>query len=129
MLQGDVPQARRLRREMSLPEVLLWQQLQQRPGGYKFRKKHPAGRLTVDFDCHQSRLIIEVDGEAHNRGDRPERDAKRDLDFASKGIVVRRVAATDVLRNMEGVLLFIVAEAQQRGDPLRPRPSTARSAA
>jgi very-short-patch-repair endonuclease len=112
MLQGDVAQARRLRRSMSLPEVLLWRELQQRPGGYKFRRQQPAGRLTPDFYCHQSRLIVEVDGEAHGRGDRPARDAERE---------VMRVTARDVLNNREGTVRGIVYQAARRGPPLPDR--------
>ena len=34
----DVKQARQLRRQMSVPEILLWQQLRKRPGDFKFRQ-------------------------------------------------------------------------------------------
>ena len=36
--RGGVQRARALRKTMTLPEVLLWQALQARPGGLKFRK-------------------------------------------------------------------------------------------
>ena len=42
----EVYEARRARREMSLPEVLLWQRLKGSPQGIAFRKKHPSA-LTV----------------------------------------------------------------------------------
>lgn len=41
--------ARRLRRKMSLPEVLLWQILRKQPGYVKFRRQHPIGRYVLDF--------------------------------------------------------------------------------
>jgi hypothetical protein len=63
----QVKRARKLRREMSLPEVLLWQALRTRPGGLKFRKQFPIGAIIVDFACLERRLIVEVDGESHNR--------------------------------------------------------------
>ncbi len=44
-----VLRARALRREMSLPEGLLWQVLRTRPGGLKFRHQHPFDRCTADF--------------------------------------------------------------------------------
>ena len=65
----QVKRARALRKEMSFPEVLLWVQLQKRPGGHKFRKQVPQKPYTLDFACLKVRLCIEVDGEAHNRGD------------------------------------------------------------
>ena len=40
----SVRYARRLRREMSLPEMLLWQCLRKQPDGLKFRRQHPSGR-------------------------------------------------------------------------------------
>ena len=119
MLQGDVAQARRLRREMSLPEVLLWQELRKRPNGLKFRRGHPAAHYTADFYCHSARLIVEVDGEAHGHGNRPERDLRRDAWFAARDIGVMRIAARDVLRNLEGIVIGVVARASG-GDTPRP---------
>ena len=108
--------ARTLRRVMTLPEVLLWQQLRKRPGGFKFRRQHPAGPYILDFYCEAARLAIEVDGEAHNRGDRPARDLARDEWLRTKGVETLRLAAGDVLQNMEGVLQSIL----DRADPLHP---------
>ncbi len=123
MLQGDVEQARRLRREMSLPEIILWRVLKTRPGGFKFRKGHPAQQYTADFYCHEARLIVEVDGEAHGRGNRPVRDATRDDWFAHRNIGVMRVTANDVLKNLDGVVSGLLARAGgQSGRPSRAHP-------
>ena len=70
----QVKRARLLRRKMSLPEVLLWQQLRKRPEGLKFRRQFAIGQITADFACLERRLIIEVDGEGHSFGDQPGRD-------------------------------------------------------
>jgi very-short-patch-repair endonuclease len=104
--------ARKLRKEMSLPEVLLWQQLRQRPGGFKFRKQCPQEWFVLDFACMEARLCIEVDGEAHDRGDRPERDERRDRRLLALGFETMRIPAREVLGNMEGVLAAIVARCQ-----------------
>ena len=100
--------ARQLRRAMSLPEVLLWQQLRQRPDGMKFRRQHPAGPFVLDFYCEDARLAIEVDGEAHDRGNRPGRDQKRDRWLREQGIDVLRVLAKDVLKDMDSVIRLVV---------------------
>ncbi len=113
--------ARRLRREMSLPEILLWQQLKTRPGGFAFRKQHPIGTYSLDFACVRARLDIEVDGEAHERGDRPERDAARDVWVKAKGFATLRIPAREVLRNMEGVIIGIVEACRLRAKPNPPR--------
>ena len=111
----QVRRARRLRREMSMPEVLLWQQLRKRPDGLKFRKQFPFGEITVDFACLERRLIIEVDGEGHSFGDQPRRDAARDAILRREGFRVIRVAARDVLKDMDAVLCFIVATCSEGG--------------
>jgi very-short-patch-repair endonuclease len=124
----QVKRARRLRREMSLPEVLLWQQLCRRVTGHKFRKQFPIGDMTVDFACLEQRVIIEVDGEGHSFGDQPRRDAARDAILRREGFRIVRVAASDVLRDMDSVLRFIVSACSE-GGPLHqpaagPPPST-----
>ncbi len=99
--------ARKLRREMTLPEVLLWRELRGNKLGPKFRRQHPVGPYIADFYCSSARLIVEVDGEAHDRGNNPERDAAKDAYLLGLGFRVLRIAAVDVLRNLEGVLLAI----------------------
>ena len=102
MLQGDgttIKQARDLRRKLTLPEVLLWQQLKLRPGGFKFRKQHPAKPWILDFYCHEARVIVEVDGISHDMGNHPQRDEARDAHFRSLGFHVVRIPATEVLRD------------------------------
>jgi len=112
---------RELRRKMSLPEVLLWQQLRKRPNGLKFRRQFPVGEMTVDFACLECRLIIEIDGEGHSFGDQPRRDAARDALLRREGFRVLRIAARDVLRDVEAALGYIVSACSDV-DPLH-RPS------
>jgi very-short-patch-repair endonuclease len=123
MLKGTGKAYRRgreLRREMSLPEVLLWQQLRRRQTGFRWRKQHPAGPYDLDFYCDAVKLCVEVDGEGHDRGNRPRRDAQRDVWLAERGILTLRISAADVLRNMEGVLAWIDLHARERAPLHRP---------
>jgi very-short-patch-repair endonuclease len=110
----SVRNARQLRREMTLPEVLLWQALRQRPGGLKFRRQHPSGVYILDFYCSDARLAIEVDGAAHERGDRPARDERRDDWFRACGITTLRIAAVEVLSDVDAVLQYVVTQARSR---------------
>jgi very-short-patch-repair endonuclease len=105
---------------MSLAEVVLWQQLRQRPDDLKFRRQHPAGPYVLDFYCEAARLSIEVDGAAHDFGDSPFADEHRDRWLAEAGIRTIRIAATDVLKNLDGVLQLIILEC--RGKPLHHPP-------
>ena len=121
--------ARRLRSEMTLPEVVLWQRLRGRQlDGLRFRKQHPFGRCVLDFFLPSARLAIEVDGRAHDMGDNPERDGRRNAWLASQGVRIIRVAATDVLdpERLEGVLRMVLAEGR-RGAADGPPPSASRT--
>ncbi len=103
-----VLRARALRRDMTLPEGLLWQVLRDRPGGFKFRRQHPVGRLIVDFYCPAAKLVIEVDGEAHRMGENPDRDVRRDRWLAEQELRVIRFGATDVMKDLESVVTAIL---------------------
>jgi very-short-patch-repair endonuclease len=105
---------------MSLPEILLWQQLRRKVTGRKWRKQHPAGPYTLDFYCDAVELCVEVDGEAHNMGEEPARDARRDAWLAARGITTLRIPAAEILANIEGVLAWIELHARKRAPLHRP---------
>ena len=111
---GSVARARKLRKEMTLPEVLLWRLLRGQPQGVKFRRQHPSSRIGMDFYCSDARLVIEVDGIAHDMGDNPERDLNRDAWLRSKGIDTVRIPATDVLKDVSTVADGILSLALSR---------------
>jgi very-short-patch-repair endonuclease len=111
---------------MSLPEVLLWIQLKQHPGGLKFRKLHPFGHFVADFYCDAAKLVIEVDGISHEMGDQPQFDEKRDAYFLAQGIATLRIPAVQVLKNMDRVISQILVAADAAFHPpsgLRPATS------
>jgi very-short-patch-repair endonuclease len=108
-----VLRARELRREMSLPEGLLWQVLRERPAELKFRRQHPFLRCTADFYCPSARLVVEVDGDQHSRGSTPQEDAERDAWLQERGLSVLRFDAADVLKDVESVVMAIVLAARR----------------
>ena len=121
----EVYRARKLRREMSLPEVVLWNAVRRKQLGFSVRKQHPIGPYIADFYCAAERLAIEIDGEDHNRGSRPTKDDKRDIYMQDKGYSVMRIAASDVLNDLEQVLVSIearVASPLHRADGTVPLP-------
>ena len=105
--------ARELRREMSLPEVLLWRLLKQ--SELKVRRQHPCGPFVVDFYCPAAKLVIEVEGIAHDMGDRPERDEVRFRWLEEQGYNVLRVPAREVLADVGVVAESVVAACLERG--------------
>jgi very-short-patch-repair endonuclease len=93
--------ARKFRRELSLPEKLLWVRI--RRGELNFRRQHPIGEYVLDFYCPATKLAIEVDGAAHDFGDRPERDERRTVWLKTQGIDVLRIPAKDVLADPDEI--------------------------
>ena len=68
--------ARQLRRNSTLGEVLLWNELKRKQMmGYDFHRQKPIGEYIVDFYCPRLRLVIEIDGDSHFM--REKKDAER----------------------------------------------------
>jgi very-short-patch-repair endonuclease len=66
-LELTFSRARKLRREMNLPEVLLWDSLRKHgTAGLRFRRQHPPGCYILGFYCPAARLAVEVDGAHHD---------------------------------------------------------------
>jgi very-short-patch-repair endonuclease len=65
-MNGNVGIAKRLRRNQTDAERVLWFQLRgRRLQGLKFKRQVPIDRYVVDFCCAEARLIIELDGGQH----------------------------------------------------------------
>ncbi|MBM3928803.1 MAG: DUF559 domain-containing protein [Sphingomonadales bacterium] len=109
MLRPEVAVARRLRCDMSLPEVQLWQQLRGSRRGVRFRRQHPIGPYVVDFYCAKASLVIEVDGMAHDVADRPARDALRDAFLTDNGYRLVHIAAARILTDAQATADAIVS--------------------
>ena len=93
--------ARQLRRDLSLPEKLLWVRL--RGAEVRFRRQHPIGPYVLDFYCAAAKLAIEVDGTAHDFGNRPRRDEVRTEWLKHQGMEVLRIPAAEVLADPDAV--------------------------
>ena len=120
--RSTVKLARKLRSEMSLPETLLWQSLRERPGGYKFRRQHPAGPYVLDFYCAAAKLDIEIDGAGHDSASSALRDGERSRFLRAQGIATTRIPAKLVLADLDPVVRRIVEICDERmmklGSPL-----------
>ena len=109
---------------MSLPEVLLWRAIRRRQvNGLHFRRQHPMGRLVLDFYCDALKLPVEVDGQSHDFGDKPERDMRRDAWLRSQGIRTVRLPASTVLKDLDVAVRTILAAVEES-----PAPSALRAA-
>ena len=102
--QPKLELARKLRREMSLPERLIWGRIKVREtGGPVFRRQYPYGIYVLDFYCAGAKLCIEIGGFAHGTEDRGDRDDLRDEYLKAQGIKTLRIPATDVLADPDDV--------------------------
>jgi very-short-patch-repair endonuclease len=101
-------QAKQLRRTMTRAETLLWRYLKaDHLEDLSFRRQAPMGPYIVDFVCHATRLVVEVDGESHDFPERLRVDQTRDAWLASRGYRTLRFTNDEVLKNLEGVLTVI----------------------
>lgn len=98
--------ARRMRKEPTPWEQVLWNYLKASQLGVKFRRQQPLGAYIVDFMCAQARLIVELDGRQHTDS---LVDAKRDAFMKRAGYRVLRFWNNEVNDNLEGVLSQILA--------------------
>jgi len=100
--------AKYLRKNMTLPEVLLWQHLKgKQMVGFDFDRQRPIDEYIVDFYCKVLMLAVEVGGQIHDY--QIEKDKLRQEKIESFGVRFLRFSAKDVLTNMEGVLITIEA--------------------
>ena len=115
---------RRLRRDATGAERLLWRKLRDRQLGAKFRRQIQIGPYICDFVSHDARLVIEVDGGQH--GSRQEYGDARSRYLQERGYRVVRFWNNQVLDNIDGVVRAIVQAVGQQHHPLTPNPSPAR---
>ncbi|HEX9843881.1 MAG TPA: endonuclease domain-containing protein [bacterium] len=106
------PAARTMRRDATPAEAALWTHLSGgKAGGLSFRRQHPLGRFVVDFYCAQRRLVIEVDGAAHEGME--DRDRLRERALEAMGLRVLRFTNDEVLADPAGVVRRILRQASE----------------
>lgn len=107
--ERTLQRARRLRREMSDEERILWMLLRDRRfAGFKFRRQAPLGDYVVDFVCFERKLIIELDGSQHTEPEQAAFDAKRTLALEAAGFRVVRIWTSDLFSEREGTMETIL---------------------
>ncbi|MGD9966730.1 MAG: endonuclease domain-containing protein [Hyphomonadaceae bacterium] len=113
---GDtIAVARALRESMTPAETLLWNCLRRvRLSRSHFRRQTPIGEFIVDFACRAAKLVVEIDGSAHDSRDARERDAQRDTWLNDNGFRVLRFTNAEVLAGHSRVERIVVAEAEAR---------------
>lgn len=86
--------AKELRKNSTLSEVLLWQQIKNKALGVQFHRQVPMLEYIVDFYFHELMLAIEIDGDSHLY--KYEYDIKRQGELEKEGVVFLRFTDLDI---------------------------------
>ena len=112
--------ARDLRKNMTLSEVLLWNELKNKSiSGLDFDRQRPIGNYIVDFYCKELFLAIEIDGDTHIY--RYDYDDERQKELERLGVRFLRFDDIEVKKNMFNVLR-VIADWIEKNKPT-PSPS------
>jgi len=96
--------AKALRNRLTDAERLLWEQINAKKLGVKFRRQHPISFFIADFYCHEKKLIIELDGSIHNVKEVLENDLQRQAAIEAFEIKVIRFKNEEIYKNLNKVL-------------------------
>ena len=103
-----VERRKKLRGNLTPAEAALWRLLQRSQlDGRKFRRQHSIGPYIVDFYCAEGRLIVELEGSAHDSEQSASRDHARERFLSDAGLGVLRLENRYVFENPDGVLELI----------------------
>lgn len=98
--------ARKMRKEMTKYEKMIWFRINNKQLKVKFRKQVPLLNMYIaDFVSFEANLIIEIDGSQHATSD----DIKRDIILKDKGFKVIRFWNNEIYDNLEGCIELIVS--------------------
>jgi very-short-patch-repair endonuclease len=97
--------ARKLRKQSTLSEVLLWKCIKNKSTGAEFHRQVPVDNYIVDFYCHELKLVIEIDGNSHE--ERQNEDEERQKRLESFGITFIRFSDLSVKKDIGNVLFSI----------------------
>ena len=99
--------ARKLRKNMTLAEILLWQEIRGRKMGFQFHRQVPLYRYIVDFYCHELQLAIEIDGSSHEHPEVAIKDLIRQQEIEKYGVHFLRFEEKEVRKDLRTVLNII----------------------
>ncbi|MFD2514350.1 endonuclease domain-containing protein [Pontibacter locisalis] len=95
--------ARELRKNSTLAEILLWQEIKERNLlGFQFHRQVPMLDFIVDFYSHELQLAIEIDGDSHNQSHGY--DVERQAKLEQYGVQFIRFDDLEIKKDMPNVL-------------------------
>ncbi|MEQ9285455.1 MAG: 3'(2'),5'-bisphosphate nucleotidase CysQ [Cyclobacteriaceae bacterium] len=124
--------AKQLRKNMTLSEVLIWDQLKQKKMlGFDFDRQRPINNFIVDFYCKELMLAIEIDGASHDNEEVYKADVKRQNILENLGVRFLRFDDLEVKKEMSNVLrtiqYWIEKNMEEKPTPTPPSPPVGRT--
>jgi len=100
--------ARKLRKESTYGEVLLWMEIKNKKLlGYQFHRQVPMLDYIADFYCHELMLAIEIDGDSHSSEGAKSYDLKRQQRLEEHGVHIIRFDDAEMKGDINGALRII----------------------
>ncbi len=111
---------------MTDAEIALWNLLKGNGIGDKFRRQHIVGEYIADFINLKYKLIVEVDGKYHFKGDQPVADEQRTADLNRMGYTVVRFTNDEVIGDIRkvGYQIRDIIKQMKVSYPSNNKPST-----
>ncbi|MDR1997890.1 MAG: endonuclease domain-containing protein [Candidatus Margulisbacteria bacterium] len=98
---------RRLRKNLTEAELLLWTVLKTQKPGVRFRRQYGVKAFVLDFYCPAHKLAIEVDGGIHQTDRQSAIDIDRQRIIENLGIRFLRFSNEQIKKNLTAVLKII----------------------
>ncbi|WP_299585102.1 endonuclease domain-containing protein [Mucilaginibacter sp.] len=103
--------ARKLRKDMTFGEVLLWNELKgDQFYGFDFDRQRCIDNYIVDFYCKDLMLAIEIDGMSHNHEEAFLKDEIRQNNLENSGVKFLRFSEAETKYDMQNVVRAIEGE-------------------
>jgi very-short-patch-repair endonuclease len=100
--------ARKLRKDMTFGEILLWNELKDdKFWGFDFDRQRCIDNYIVDFYCKDLMLAIEIDGMSHNHKEAFLKDEVRQKTLESLGVIFLRFTEAEMKHDMDNTVRTI----------------------
>ncbi len=103
--------AKQLRSNMTLSEVLLWDEIKQNKLGVDFDRQRPMDEFIVDFYCKDLMLAIEIDGNSHDYKYLEDLDRQDTLE--KLGVTFIRFDDKELKKDMNNVLNALIQKIEE----------------
>jgi very-short-patch-repair endonuclease len=97
--KSEQEKRRKLRKEMTYCERIVWIHLKKKQLGYRFLRQYSVDHYVIDFYCPKLKLTVEIDGDVHDLPDQKRYDAKRQKYLETFRIKFVRVTNEEFLGN------------------------------